>query len=104
MLVFTSCELEGSFESRLDLVRQVTALFRPSLLWDLPVRFGQSCYHVEFKRAASALTDRAVALSPDFGTSPNRDIQGWIDFLLAWGIELARDVDGGRIPRLENYA
>ncbi len=57
MLVFTSCELEGSFESRLDLVRQVTALFRPFLFCNLPVCFGQSCYHVEFKRAASSFTD-----------------------------------------------
>ncbi|KAK0440355.1 hypothetical protein EV421DRAFT_1905495 [Armillaria borealis] len=106
------CELEASFESPLDLVCQVTALFRPSLLRDLPVRFGtpiESRYHMEFYRAASALTDSAVVVSPDFATNPNRDTQGRIDFPLAhkkWGIELTRDgnrLDGGRNPRLENY-
>ncbi len=62
---------------------------------------------MEFKRAASALTDDAVILSTDFATNPNCDTQGRIDFLLAWGIELTRDengLDGGRNPRLENYA
>ncbi|KAK0440362.1 hypothetical protein EV421DRAFT_1962435 [Armillaria borealis] len=107
------CELEASFESPLDLVCQVTALFRPSLLHDPPVRFNsplESRYHMEFYRAASALTDSAVVLSPDFVTNPNRDTQGQIDFLLVhkkWGIELTRDrnrLDGSRNPRLENYA
>ncbi len=106
------CELEVSFESPLDLVCQVTALFRPSLLRDPPVRFGtplESRYHMEFYRAASALTDSAVVLSPDFATNPNRDTRGQIDFLLAhkkWGIEITRDgnrLDGGHNPRLENY-
>ncbi|PBK59543.1 hypothetical protein ARMSODRAFT_966780 [Armillaria solidipes] len=104
---------EIPFETPLDLVCQVTALFRPSLLRDPPVRFGtplESRYHMEFYRAASALTDNAVVLSPDFATNPNRDIRGRIDFLLAykkWGIEITRDgnrLDGGRNLRLENYA
>ncbi|PBK66146.1 hypothetical protein ARMSODRAFT_960600 [Armillaria solidipes] len=104
---------ELSFETPLDLVCQVTARFRPSLLRDPPVRFGtslESRYHMEFYRAASALTDNAVILSPDFATNPNRDIRGQIDFLLAhkkWGIEITKDgnrLDGGRNPRLENYA
>ncbi|KAK0443063.1 uncharacterized protein EV420DRAFT_1064371 [Desarmillaria tabescens] len=106
------CELEASFESPLDLVCQVTALFRPSLLRDPPVRFGtplESRYLTEFYRAASALTDGAIVLSPDFGTNPDRESQGRIDFLLAhkkWGIELTRDgnrLDGGRDPRFQNY-
>ncbi|SJL09128.1 uncharacterized protein ARMOST_12504 [Armillaria ostoyae] len=107
------CELEASFESPLDFVCQVTALFCPFLLRDPPVRFNsplESRYHMEFYRAASALTDSAVVLSPDFATNPNRDTRGQIDFLLAhkkWGIELTRDgnrLDGGRNLRLENYA
>ncbi|KAK0437892.1 hypothetical protein EV421DRAFT_1907087 [Armillaria borealis] len=86
---------ELSFESPLDLVCQVTALFRPSLLRDPPVRFG---------------TPLESLLSPDFATNPNRDIRGRIDFLLAykkWGIEITRDgnrLDSGHNPRLENYA
>ncbi|KAK0235052.1 hypothetical protein EDD85DRAFT_726607, partial [Armillaria nabsnona] len=104
---------ELSFETPLDLVCQVTARFRPFLLRDPPVRFGtslESCYHMGFYRAASALTDNAVVLSPDFADNPNRDIRGRIDFLLAhekWGIEVTKDgnrLDGGHNPRLENYA
>ncbi|KAK0235053.1 hypothetical protein EDD85DRAFT_967464, partial [Armillaria nabsnona] len=106
------CELEASFESPLDLVCQVTALFRPSLLRDPPVRFGtplESRYHTEFYRTASALTDSGVVLSPDFATNPNRDARGRIDFLLVhkkWGIEITRDgnrLDGGHNLRLEKY-
>ncbi|KAK0235106.1 hypothetical protein EDD85DRAFT_66985 [Armillaria nabsnona] len=103
---------ELPFETPLDLVCQVTALFHPSMLRDPPVHFGtplESRYHMEFYRAASALTDNAIVLSPDFATNPNREIRGRIDFLLAhkkWGIEITRDgnrLDGGRNPRLENY-
>ncbi len=67
----------------------------------------QRHYHMESYRAASALTDGAVILSPVLRTNPNHDTQGRIDFLLAWGIELSRDgnrLDGSRNPRLENYA
>ncbi len=83
---------ELPFETPLDLVCQVTALFRPSMLRDPPVHFGtplESRSHMEFYRVASALTDNAIVLSPDFATNPNRDIRGRIDFLLAhkkWGI------------------
>ncbi|KAK0235095.1 hypothetical protein EDD85DRAFT_66415 [Armillaria nabsnona] len=65
---------------------------------------------MEFYRAASALTDNAVVLSPDFATNANRDIRGRIDFLLAhkkWGIEITRDgncLEGGPDSRSENHA
>lgn len=63
-----------------------------------------------FDGVASALTDDAVVLSPDFnGTHLNRDIQSRISFLLMYkecGFELTRDsncLDGGRNPRVENF-
>ncbi len=110
MLAFIPCKLGGSFKGALNLVYQITALFRPSLLRDPPARFGpppESRHQTEFYRAALALTDGAVTLSPDFAINRNRDTQGQIDFLLAWGIEYTRDgnrLDDGRNPRLENYA
>ncbi|KAK0239102.1 hypothetical protein EDD85DRAFT_829031 [Armillaria nabsnona] len=106
------CELEAYFESPLDLVCQVTALFRPSLLFETAANFGtqlENHYQKEFYRAASALTDGAVILSPDFGTNPNRATRGRIDFFLAhknWGIEITRDgnrLEGGGVPRFQRY-
>ncbi|KAK0186479.1 hypothetical protein F5146DRAFT_1161451 [Armillaria mellea] len=87
------CELEASFESPLDLSVSVLRL-KVAFLWN-------------FTEPASALTDNAVVLSPDFATNPNRDTEGRIDLLLAhkkWGIEITREgnrLDGDHNPRLE---
>ncbi len=101
MLDFIRCKLGEFFKSALNLVYQVTALFRPFLVHDPPARFGTRL-RVGIKQSlTSALTDGAVGLSPDFGIHPNRDDQGRIDFLLAhkkWGIELTGEgsrLDGG---------